>query len=202
MFIYLTRHGETDWNKEGRIQGQADNRLNAYGREAALRTGKALEHIPLDAAFCSPLIRAEETAKIMIGERKIPLYQDARLMEIGFGVREGAFISEIKRNPKDSCYNFFEHPDQYCPPKGGESFEELFARSKAFIQECIFPLENQYRAILIVDHGALNRSILDPLCGICLKDFWKEEMENCAVSRLLLEHGKLQVLERNRRYFD
>lgn len=166
MFIYLTRHGETDWNKDGRIQGQADNRLNAYGREAALRTGKALEHIPLDAAFCSPLIRAEETAKIMIGERKIPLYQDARLMEIGFGVREGAFISEIKRNPKDSCYNFFEHPDQYCPPKGGESFEELFARSKAFIQECIFPLENQYRAILIVAHGALNPQVFWIRCAV------------------------------------
>ena len=83
--IYLFRHGETDWNKERRLQGQSDIPLNAFGRELAIKTAAALETIPFDRAFSSPLDRAVETARILLGSRSTYLTTDHRLMEINFG---------------------------------------------------------------------------------------------------------------------
>ena len=65
MKIYLIRHGETEWNKECRLQGQTDIELNEYGRELAAITSEALKDIPFEIIFHSPLNRAEETARIL-----------------------------------------------------------------------------------------------------------------------------------------
>ena len=68
MIIYLFRHGETDWNKERRLQGHSDIPLNEFGRELAVKTAAALKEkgITFDRAFCSPLNRAFETAEIIV----------------------------------------------------------------------------------------------------------------------------------------
>ena len=71
MLIYLVRHGETDWNLAGRVQGQADNDLNETGREQARLTAKKLFGVTFDAAFCSTLIRAIHTAQIILGEQPV-----------------------------------------------------------------------------------------------------------------------------------
>ena len=73
MKIYLVRHGETEWNKEYRLQGQADTRLNDYGRELAVITAEALNDIPFDVIYHSPLCRAEETAVILKSDRDIDI---------------------------------------------------------------------------------------------------------------------------------
>lgn len=67
--LYLIRHGETDWNKEFKIQGSSDIELNEYGRELAFITREGLRHIPFDIAYTSPLKRAKETAEIILGGR-------------------------------------------------------------------------------------------------------------------------------------
>ena len=69
MKLYLIRHGETDWNKEFKIQGSSDIELNEYGRELAFITREGLRHIPFDIAYTSPLKRAKETAEIILGGR-------------------------------------------------------------------------------------------------------------------------------------
>lgn len=66
MKLYLIRHGETDWNKEFKIQGSSDIELNEYGRELAFITREGLRHIPFDIAYTSPLKRAKETAEIIL----------------------------------------------------------------------------------------------------------------------------------------
>ena len=96
MKIYLVRHGETAWNQVRRFQGHEDIPLNAYGRELAKSTAEALKEIPFDAAFCSPLSRAKETAEIILGERRTALKPDERLMEIAFGEGEGRSILTAK----------------------------------------------------------------------------------------------------------
>ena len=70
MRIYIMRHGETDWNRENKIQGRVDIPLNENGRELARITAEKLKKIPFAAAITSPLIRAKETAEIIMGDRR------------------------------------------------------------------------------------------------------------------------------------
>ena len=202
MKIYLVRHGETDWNKERRFQGQVDIPLNCYGIELAEKTAEALREIPFEAVFSSPLCRAVQTAKIMMGERFVPFETDERLKEMNFGSFEGTVIppgvSERDSNP---LYYFWKEPEHYIPPSDGESFEELYHRSAEFMREKIFPLENKYETVLIAGHGALNRSILNSVAGFPIEDFWHIPLLNCAVSELSLENGKLRITEPGKIYY-
>lgn len=200
MKIYLIRHGETDWNKEHRIQGQIDIPLNEYGVRLAETTAEALNDVPFEAAFCSPLARARKTAEIIVGTRDIPLTPDPRLKEIGFGDREGESIKKIAEDPSDPIYNFLRKPDLYEPTGGGESLQALYARSRAFLDEVITPLEQRYAFVLIVAHSALIRSIVNPLAGYGRKDFWEIPMKNCNVSIVSLENGQYRLLEASRQY--
>ena len=196
MIIYLIRHGETDWNKAYRFQGQSDIPLNASGIALARKTADALRPIPFDAVFSSPLCRALETAKIIMGNRKIPLKTDDRLKEISFGICEGTVApSQMKEDFSHPLYCFWRDPEKYAPPENAESFSELYKRSASFMKECIIPLEGVCDTVLIAGHGALNRSILNAAAGICLADFWHFQLKNCAVSKILLESGHLTVLD-------
>ena len=85
MKIYLVRHGETDWNQAGRLQGQTDIDLDAQGFAQAAEAAERLKEVPFEIAFCSPLIRARHTAETIVGERKITLTTDERLRELNFG---------------------------------------------------------------------------------------------------------------------
>lgn len=201
MLIYLMRHGETDWNKERRLQGQSDIPLNEYGIELAVKTAGALAEVPFDRAFCSPLKRAEETARIMLGDRQTPLYSDVRLKEIHFGIHEGVCFDAAKQDPEDPLHDFFCEPDRYIPPEGAESFSQVMERGHSFLKEKIVPLEGVCESVLVVAHGAFNRSLLSSVMGLPLKDFWRIALPNCAVSILSLEKGQFKVMEESKVYY-
>lgn len=202
MKIYLFRHGETDWNKARRLQGQSDIPLNDGGRELAARTALALAQIPFDRAFASPLGRAVETARILLGDRKIPLETDDRLKEMHFGEYEGADFDAAKRpGSGHPLQDFFCNPQCYVPPEGAESIQEAMVRGRAFLEEKILPLEGKCENILVVAHGALNRSILSAVADIPLERFWQMGLPNCAASILSLENGRFSVLEVGRVYY-
>ncbi len=88
MLLYIVRHGETDWNKAGKVQGRTDIPLNERGRYLAEATAGRDEGRPHRFCYTSPLIRAKETAQIILGEREIPLVEEKRI-EICFGKCEG-----------------------------------------------------------------------------------------------------------------
>ena len=73
MRLYLIRHGETEYNKLKKNQGQIDIPLNEYGRELARKTGEGLADVPFDLCFCSPLSRAKETAELILVGRNVPI---------------------------------------------------------------------------------------------------------------------------------
>lgn len=200
MKIYLFRHGETDWNKGRRLQGQSDIPLNEAGRALAEETARAMGPIPFDRAFCSPLRRAEETARILLGTGQVPLEADRRLMEIGFGECEGAGFDEAKTDPAHPLYGFFCRPESYVPPAGGESFPEVRKRGREFLRERILPLEGICGNILVVAHGAFNRSILNDIAGIPPERFWEITLPNCAASILSLEEGRFRIVEASKVY--
>ena len=191
MKIYLVRHGETAWNQAGRIQGQTDIDLNAQGFAQAEEAAERLKDVPFEIAFCSPLIRARHTAETIMGERKITLTTDERLRELNFGPWEGKDVQTIREGANSP----FTDPGNYIPPEGAESFAQLYARSGEFVKQVLLPLEGDYETVLVVAHGGVNRSILNPILNIPVSDFWQVHMGNCATAVLECQNGKLTVLE-------
>ncbi len=201
MKIYLFRHGETDWNKAGRLQGQSDIPLNESGRELAVKTAEALKGVRFDAAFSSPLCRAAETARIILADRKTPLILDDRLKEINFGACEGQEFAAAKKDEAHPLYHFFCRPELYIPPAGAETFQDAMERGKEFLKEQILPLEGKCGNVLIVAHGAFNRALVNSIAGIPPEDFWHIGLANCAATLLSLDHGEFTVLEESRVYY-
>lgn len=223
MKIYLMRHGETEYNRVGRLQGQSDIPLNEFGIQLAEKTAEGLKDVNFDAVFSSPLLRALETARIVTGSRDVKVETDERLKEIHFDLGEGARFDEAKKDEAHPIHNFFCNPGCYVPKGDAESFEQVRERGKSFLEDKIFPLEvkpaventvadgtamdgtafhgSKHGNVLIVAHGAFNRCILNRIAGIPDREFWKINLPNCAVSILSLEGGELRILEASRVYY-
>lgn len=180
MKVYNVRHGETDWNKDRRLQGRSDIELNEYGIRLAELTRDGLADIKFDYIFSSPLKRAYKTAEIIRGERDVQIITDDRLMEISFGANEGIPSAEM---PED-FHLFFDAPLEYVPAEGGETYDELCARSRSFAQNVLQPLsiKDPDANVLLVAHGAFNKSLLVYLGHRELKDVWKVFPKNCSVN--------------------
>lgn len=204
MKIYFIRHGETDWNKERRLQGRSDIALNAFGRQLAEKTAEQLRQIPFDLAMTSPLKRAKETAMILLEGREVPLLEDIRLQEMGFGILEGYYCKGEKMNiPDPEFHCFYDDPAHYHAPEGGESFEELLLRAEAFLTDLCNHSEYAEKTILISTHGAMLRAMLDTIKGIGVEQFWDNGVQkNCAVSVVEVKDGTATVLEEGIVYYD
>ena len=160
-------------------------------RHQAAEAAERLKEVPFEIAFCSPLIRARHTAETIVGERKITLTTDERLRELNFGPWEGTDVRKIREGANSP----FTDPGSYLPPEGAESFAQLYARSGEFVKQVLLPLEGTYETVLVVAHGALNRSILNAVLDIPVSDFWHFHMGNCATAILECREGKLSLLE-------
>ena len=132
--LYIIRHGKTDWNNLWKIQGRTDIPLNEEGRTMAKKAAEEYKDINFDIAFSSPLIRARETAEILLKGRDIPIINDDRLMEMSFGAYEG--FEKCFDSPNCPLNVFFKTPEKYVVPvEGAESMEELFKRTGEFLKE-------------------------------------------------------------------
>ena len=87
--LYIIRHGKTDWNVLHKLQGRTDVPLNDEGRRMAEAAREEYRDVHFDVCFCSPLVRARETAEILLRGRDVPVLTDDRLMEMSFGSYEG-----------------------------------------------------------------------------------------------------------------
>ena len=116
MRLYIIRHGETEWNVLKRFQGRSDIPLNDEGRRLARITAEALREVPFSRIYTSPLKRAYETAMIIKADRDIPVIEESRIIEIGFGEYEGLCCGKEHYNiPDPDFMNFFEKPEAYKP---------------------------------------------------------------------------------------
>ena len=176
--LYIIRHGKTDWNDLHKLQGRTDIPLNDEGRQMAERAREEYRDVHFDVCFCSPLVRARETAEILLKGRDIEIRTDERLREMSFGSYEG---QENSFDIPDCPINvLFFHPEQYTdPPGGAESLDALFERTGAFLRECVDPLLAEGKDVLIVGHGAMNSSIVCRVKGLPREKFWSAGIENC-----------------------
>jgi broad specificity phosphatase PhoE len=143
--LYYVRHGETDFNAEGRLQGRRDTELNAHGREQAAESGQLLRDLfardgraPSDFAYVSsPLKRARETMEILratLGLDPHAYAVDERLMEISYGEWEGLTLPEIEARMPGMLARRKREKWDFAPP-GGESYRELASRIGAWYAE-------------------------------------------------------------------
>ena len=202
MELYIVRHGKTYWNEQRKIQGWADIDLTEEGREVAVLSAEGMKDIHFDAIYSSPLKRANETACILRGNRDLPVIVDERIKEIGFGVLEGADFLKIRGDKTSKFASFFEAPELYETPEGGESFEMITERACDFMEEIIEKHKNDER-IMIVAHGAVNKAMMRYIRKNEIKDFWMGALQkNCGVTIVKCENGTYDVLEDNHMFYD
>ena len=202
MELYIVRHGKTYWNEQRKIQGWADIDLTEEGREVAVLSAEGMKDIHFDAIYSSPLKRANETACILRGNRDLPVIVDERIKEIGFGVLEGADFLKIRGDKTSKFASFFEAPELYETPEGGESFEMITERACDFMEEIIEKHKDDER-IMIVAHGAVNKAMMRYIRKNEIKDFWMGALQkNCGVTIVKCENGTYDVLEDNHMFYD
>lgn len=169
MNIYITRHGETRWNTEGRCQGSCDSNLTENGIKDAMRLGERVNDIRFDAIYSSPLKRALDTAKYIRGNKETKIIIDDNLKEINFGVWEGMTFDEIKENYPDQYNKVWNKPELY-EPVDGETIQYLMKRVKKVLDEII--KSNHNEDVLIVTHAFVLKAIFAIVKGYTIEHFW------------------------------
>ena len=179
--LILVRHGETDWNKAGRFQGQIDIPLNENGRRQAAAARDFLKDIPIDRAWSSTLSRPTETAQIILeAHPDVPLTQIDGLVEIGHGVWEGKLESEIREDWSELLDTWKRAPETVQMPEG-ETIQDVWARSVRSWGEIAGELKPE-ETVLVVDHDAVNKTILCDLLGLTPADIWAVKQGNGGVT--------------------
>ena len=179
--LILVRHGETDWNKAGRFQGQIDIPLNENGRRQAAAARDFLKDIPIDRAWSSTLSRPTETAQIILeAHPDVPLTQIDGLVEIGHGLWEGKLESEIREDWSELLDTWKRAPETVQMPEG-ETIQDVWARSVRSWGEIAGELKPE-ETVLVVAHDAVNKTILCDLLGLTPADIWAVKQGNGGVT--------------------
>ncbi len=190
--IYLTRHGETEWNVQRRMQGRLDSPLTERGKHQAVLLGNRLADTAIDVIYSSTSPRAVTTAGLIRAGRNIPQLQHAGFCEMGLGPWEGKEVQVLMETENGSCQNFFYHPELFVPPAGAENFEELQQRFVAALREVAAKHEGQ--TILVVAHGMVLRNMLAYFTNQRLQDIWTNLYKPTALSLLNMDEGKFELV--------
>ena len=180
--LLLVRHGETDWNRQTRFQGQIDVPLNDNGRQQSQKTAEFLKDVPLDFAFSSPMLRPKETAEIILKYHpNVQLELLDGLREISHGLWEGCLEAEIEQTYPGELHRWRTVPAQIQMPEG-ENLQQVWERSQAAWQSILGSVENQVKTGLVVAHDATNKALLCQILGLSPDHFWNFRQGNGAVS--------------------
>jgi probable phosphoglycerate mutase len=183
--IYLIRHGETDWNRDRRIQGQSDTPLNDTGREQSRRLGERLADVPFDLAYSSDLSRTIETARLILEPRPIDLRTDAGLRERAFGKWEGGTADDVARADPERWAAWRSGARDVSPP-GGESQIDLARRVTHALDTII--AANGGRTLLVVSHGGAIQATLWSWFGVDVRG-----LANCTGYVLYTADGEREL---------
>jgi broad specificity phosphatase PhoE len=189
--LLLARHGETDWNRDGRFQGHADTSLNARGREQAHELAEEVNGV--EVIYSSDLKRAIETAEVVAERLGLEVTVDSRLRERGFGAWEGLTRAEIEAS-------FREEFDRWRSGDGGgaadaEAQEAFAARIEAFLTDVLARHPDQ--TVLVIAHGGSIRVVQAVASGL---DYLQDRrsiraLANCSLARYAAREGKLTPLD-------
>lgn len=162
LTFYFIRHGRTQWNEQGLMQGHGDSPLTEQGVLGAKKTGAALVDVPFVAAYSSCLQRTIDTAMHILGGRDVPLFQHRGLNEHYFGSWEGVNVETLR--PLPEFKQMISDPAHYkAESNGGETYEQLAERVLAALHDIIKVHDQGH--ILVVSHGHSLRLLMALLNG-------------------------------------
>ena len=191
---YIARHGETEWNRTGRIQGHSDVPLNERGRLQVRMLAKRLAGYGFSAVYTSDLSRGIESSQAIIEGSGTSIETDSDLREFSYGEWEGLTLEEAEtRDPTDFAkrmglgYNAFAAP-------GGEDTAKILERVRRFYMKAV-KRHSDADDLLIVAHGGPIRALLVCLLGLTDDHFWRFRVD-CAGLSVVNSQPNGHILER------
>ena len=185
LLFLLVRHGETNWNRDKRFQGQIDVPLNDQGRFQSGQAAAFLKEVPIDRAVTSPMLRPKETAEIILQNHpNVTLETDDRLCEISHGLWEGKLESEIEAAYPGKLKQWQQAPETVQMPEG-ENLQQVWDRAIVAWDAIVAstPVHpDRITTVLVVAHDAINKAILGYLMGQGPASFWAFKQGNGAVT--------------------
>jgi broad specificity phosphatase PhoE len=178
--LYLIRHGETDWNRQGRWQGQADVPLNDRGREQARQVAEKLAEVSFDAIYTSDLIRASEVARIIAQAKgdRIPIVLEPRLREIHQGEWQGLLVQEIQSRYAEAFRQRRMDPLMVAAP-GGETALQVRQRALQAVRDLLAAYPNGN--VALVSHGFTIAVLLTHFYRLPIEKVWELVPDNGAI---------------------
>ena len=194
--LIIIRHGETDWNRQHRFQGQIDVPLNATGRQQAQRLAQALADEPLDAVLTSDLQRAQATAQAVVQtpqhEGRHTWAVEPLWREQSFGVLEGLDVPTIQREHAPLWSRWILHEADYALPGGGESNQMFHDRVLRALSATVSA--HAGRRVAVFTHGGVLDMLWRAAHGLPLHGPRECPIPNTGINRLRWADGRLQVV--------
>jgi 2,3-bisphosphoglycerate-dependent phosphoglycerate mutase len=187
--LIVIRHGETDWNRQQRFQGQIDVPLNAAGRAQAERLARRLAHEPFDAVVASELQRARETAEAAAAGRAIAA--DPLWREQAFGILEGLDAPTIVAHHPELWTQWLRHDADYTPP-GGESVRTFHDRVLQALRQVV---RRHSGRVAVFSHGGVLDMLWRASQRLSLHGPRVCAIPNTGINRLRWHDGALEILE-------
>jgi len=187
--IYIIRHGETIWNKDGVVQGHMNSILSEKGIKQAKSVAERLKKYHFDVIYSSDLIRAMDTANYINEYHNKVIIVDETLRERSLGVLEGKAWPVIKKDHVKAANVFFDGKNDEQIPGGGESKIQFANRIKSFMDRLI--IQEEGKRILIITHGCLINFWMKIVLGVPYEDKNKlSYVENGKINKFSYKKGK------------
>jgi alpha-ribazole phosphatase/probable phosphoglycerate mutase len=174
MKIYVTRHGQTDYNKKRMMQGLSDIPLNDVGIAQAKARRESIGDIEFDAVYASPLIRAVKTAEIIGNVTEDQVIKDERIIEANFGKYElmGYYSTGLK------MMAYWSFPEIFPAPEGVETIRQMRDRTASFLEDL---KKKDHENVLVACHGGIIRPIRGYLENKKSGIIWRPRPKNCEI---------------------
>ncbi len=167
--IYLTRHGQTKWNVEGRLQGHLDSDLTETGLMHANLLLNRISDVEFDAIYSSTSDRAFKTAQLL-NYKNLNIIKSDKIREMSFGHWEGKQMSDIEAQEPEALYNLFHNAPEYRS-ESGENYYDLMDRVGVFMTELL--RNHMGETVLVVSHGITSKAILTLMDNRSIDTFWE-----------------------------
>ena len=191
--LTLIRHGESEWNKEGRIQGYMDCDLSDLGCRQAEHLKNRLKVEKFDAVYASTATRAMDTGRIALGHR-FDIESRGALREINLGAWDGVLVSDLRKRFPHDVELWFRKPSQVAI-EGAESLRSFRQRVTRGIEQILMS-HDENSSVVVFAHGGVICSYLTGLLGLKLDDLWRFKIRNASITRLIfpLNEPRIDVL--------
>lgn len=193
--IILTRHGQTDWNREERFRGRTDVALNETGLVQAELTGRYIQSRWNPAAvYTSPMSRAVKTGEIIAAPLGLEAQPLQNLNDMNYGDWQGLTAAEVKPRWGDLLDTWYRAPHLVQIP-GGEGLADVLARTS----KALYDITYQHRSedVVIVGHDNINRVMLLYMLGLPLSRYWHLVQRTCAINLIEFVDNDFVVVSMN-----